>query len=154
MCQVSLVAKSLRTGIAKADSVQELKQRLYETPSDLDEYYKVMLDSIDPFYQADSSRMLLCCMTASDSLPLGVVSLLDSRHKMVFEEDKELGTLLHFDTYSNMQRRLSARCMDLLEVCGIPKFVEVRTAYRGTEFLSSNTHSVQHELIHQSSPKA
>ena len=109
----------MRAGIANADSIPELEQRLHETPSDLDGYYKAMLDSIDPFYQADASRMLLCCMVAPDLLPLGVVSLLDHRHKLVLKEERHTGALLEFDSYSDMQRRLSARCLDLLEICDI-----------------------------------
>ena len=68
---VYLVVKSVSRGITNADTPADLLRRVQEMPPDLEPYFESMLDSIEPYYRNESSRMLLACISAVDPIPLG-----------------------------------------------------------------------------------
>ena len=68
---VFLVVRSLVRGLSNADSVSVLKKRLMDMPKDLEQYFQSMLDSVEPVYREDSSRMLLSCIESAIPIPLG-----------------------------------------------------------------------------------
>ncbi|KAK4222132.1 hypothetical protein QBC38DRAFT_100666 [Podospora fimiseda] len=60
---VSLVAKSLLSGIRDGDTVSELRVRLDELPSDLKELYQHMLDRIPPNYSQQAGEIFQIVVT-------------------------------------------------------------------------------------------
>jgi hypothetical protein len=66
---VTLVVKSLLSGLTQHDDLEELKRRLHTLPSDLREFFGRMLDSIDDDYKLYASRVLFLALRATP-LPL------------------------------------------------------------------------------------
>jgi hypothetical protein len=66
---VTLVVKSLLSGLTQHDDLEELKRRLQTLPSDLREFFARMLDSIDDEYKLYASRILFLALHATP-LPL------------------------------------------------------------------------------------
>ncbi|GJC78838.1 hypothetical protein ColLi_01676 [Colletotrichum liriopes] len=67
---VSLVVKSLLRGLDNSDDLEILQQRLSEFPSDLDQFFQRMLDTIDPVYKDNASMVFSILLLANSSLPL------------------------------------------------------------------------------------
>jgi hypothetical protein len=65
---VDLITKSLLEGLANEDRVADLERRLEELPGDLEELYKKMFDSIEPFYRHKASRYLQIARAAAGKL--------------------------------------------------------------------------------------
>ncbi|KAI8950152.1 hypothetical protein F4801DRAFT_579768 [Xylaria longipes] len=55
---VRLVTESLAEGLTNGDNIGDLKARLNDHPSDLQDLYRTMLYRIDPRYKAQTSRLL------------------------------------------------------------------------------------------------
>lgn len=55
---VFLVTRSLERGLNEGDSIKILQRRLAEMPSDLEMFFKSMLDRLDKFYRSETSQVL------------------------------------------------------------------------------------------------
>lgn len=55
---VFLVTRSLERGLNEGDSTKVLHRRLEEMPSDLEMFFKAMLDRLDKFYRSETSQVL------------------------------------------------------------------------------------------------
>ena len=121
---VALVVRSLARGLTNSDSVEDLDRRLQELPDDLDQFFTVMIRSIDKTYHEDSASLLLCCTiswrrevgTSFESLLLGLACLLDTRYNFALDAHGAVEKYLRMDKVEDMKRRISARSADLLEV--------------------------------------
>lgn len=69
---VYLVTRSLLRGLQHFDDIPILRKRLAEFPTELEEYFKAMLDSIDPVYWAQTSHLLSMLTYSRAPLPLRV----------------------------------------------------------------------------------
>lgn len=66
---VTLVVKSLLSGLTQHDDLDELTRRLHTLPTDLREFFRRMLDAIDEDYKLFASRILFLALR-STPLPL------------------------------------------------------------------------------------
>jgi hypothetical protein len=117
---VILVVKSLLNGFTYGDRISDLQRRLDALPRDLEDFFKHMLESVDPFYQKQSSQTFLLAINFPEALPLMIYSIID-------DIDEDLSTFtspsLHQLNESEirlklgqMTRRLDGRSRGLLEV--------------------------------------
>lgn len=115
---VFLVVHSLRRGLTNADTVPELQDRLRILPTDLEEYFQHMLDSVEKVYHRQSARLFLMRLAAPATLTMMTVSYFD-------KEDPDFGLAPEVEAPSPTEvkdkqrrtlRRVKARCTDLLEI--------------------------------------
>lgn len=119
---VHLVVRSLKEGLTNGDSLVLLNVRLQRLPSDLEQFFKLMVESIESVYHGHMSRTFQTALEAPGPLTLMTYSFMDdildgspigrSATSLVRPmDDYELGT-----RHSQMKRRLNGRCRGLLEV--------------------------------------
>ncbi|KAH8808676.1 hypothetical protein F5884DRAFT_379423 [Xylogone sp. PMI_703] len=126
---VFLVTKLLRDGLTNHDSFQDLRRRLDTIPTDLGEFFKHMLNSVDTFYHEKMVHTLRIALAAKKPLECIIYGF----HELEYENedyaisqpiglDKELFESL---TYP-VPRQIESRTKGLLEV----KFNEVHFLHR------------------------
>ncbi|RSL41780.1 hypothetical protein CEP53_012557 [Fusarium sp. AF-6] len=146
---VFLVTRLLRDGLTNYDTLSDLHKRLDLLPSDLEPFFRHMMDSVEPFYHEKMSEMLQMAVKAGKPLPFAVCYFHDQEYEDSNYALKEPITLWGPEMLENIRnivtRRLSARCMGLLEVNGDKIEFLHRTVYdfllsRDMErFLETNT---------------
>ncbi|KAM0437909.1 hypothetical protein ACHAPT_002274 [Fusarium lateritium] len=67
---VFLVVRSLLKGLSNGDSMHDLQERLEELPSDLESYFRLMLDDIDTVYRRRTAKVFKSLVHAESSLPV------------------------------------------------------------------------------------
>ncbi|KAK3314400.1 hypothetical protein B0H66DRAFT_568374, partial [Apodospora peruviana] len=67
---VFLVVRSLIKGLANGDEFRDLQRRVGELPSDLEEYFRLMLDNIDSVYRRRTARVFKSLVHTDASLPI------------------------------------------------------------------------------------
>ncbi|KAH8763193.1 hypothetical protein F5883DRAFT_377791, partial [Diaporthe sp. PMI_573] len=77
---VVLVTKEIREGLSNYDSLEDLYRRVEGFPSDLGEFFKHILESIDPFYHAKMSTSLQLCLAAAQPLQLPIYHFHEREH--------------------------------------------------------------------------
>ena len=120
---VALVVRSLLAGFQNADKLSDLRRRLAEFPPDLDEYFKFILHSLDPFYRAQASKGFHAALSAHSPLTVNHFWYLDLE-----EDDPEYAISKKFPGERSqadeaaramtIERRVNARYKGLLEVNG------------------------------------
>lgn len=118
---VFLVVKSLLRGLQGRDGFEELERRLNELPQDLDEFFRHMLDRIEPIYRDYMAKtLLLAVKSKSFAFPQEAVYYLLSEDKDPdFALGAEIGELTEHQRREIEQQsrwRLSKWCKDLLEI--------------------------------------
>ena len=113
---VFLVTRELRDGLTEYDSLLDLHKRLRNIPSDLEKFFKQILDSVDPFYHDKMASTLQISLTACELVgpaPVAIYSFHDLEY-----EDEEYALKRPVRTWDDLQtvRRLNGRCRGLLEV--------------------------------------
>ncbi|KAL2687254.1 hypothetical protein Neosp_004807 [[Neocosmospora] mangrovei] len=146
---VFLVTRLLRDGLTNCDTLGDLHRRLDLLPSDLEPFFRHMMDSVEPFYHEKMSEMLQMAVKAGKPLPFAVCYFHDQEYEDISYALGEPITLWEPEMLNKIHnivmRRLSARCMGLLEVNGGKIEFLHRTVYdflssRGMErFLETNT---------------
>jgi hypothetical protein len=117
---VVLVTKEIREGLSNYDSLEDLYRRVEGFPSDLGEFFKHILESIDPFYHAKMSTALQLCLAAEEPLQLPIYHFHEQEHAdsdyalklpilQLTEEAAE-------ERCKVMEKRLKGWCKGLLEV--------------------------------------
>ncbi|KAE9375911.1 hypothetical protein N431DRAFT_481115 [Stipitochalara longipes BDJ] len=137
---VTLVVKSLLSGLGKRDGIADLQRRLRLLPSDLEDLYHHMLTRIEPFYQHKASQIFQIfqthwkIMNGIDQVeggpgfnflidePLTVMALSfavdDDPHLPIRCEIEPLSFQAILSRCNIMSDRLKVRCAGLLEVQG------------------------------------
>ena len=116
---VFLVVRSLLSGLTDGNSITDLQQRVFDLPEDLEEFFKLMIHNIEPFYRAQTAHILLTAIQAGRTQPLFVYSFLED---IIKDPDFALGEIQPItDTqvlpmFREYCMYLNARCKDLLEV--------------------------------------
>ncbi|KAI7779269.1 hypothetical protein LA080_001032 [Diaporthe eres] len=114
---VFLVTRLLRVGMSNNDRLTDLLRRLDSFPSDLEAFFKHMLQSVDPFYAPKMSTTLQITLNAKEQLSLSIYSF----HEDEFEDAEYSLNLavrpLERDTVQVAQR-INGWCNGLLEVQG------------------------------------
>ncbi|KAJ3578357.1 hypothetical protein NPX13_g2210 [Xylaria arbuscula] len=117
---VYLVTESLLNGASAADGFDDLQERLDAIPEDLEDYFKHMIQAIEPIYWEQTVRILQVTANAERPLPLLGYEFLDyERQNRNYALQLSLDNALSFnikETQNKTEIRLNARCRDLLEV--------------------------------------
>ena len=116
---VYLVVRSLRRGLVNCDTLDELHARLHTIPTDLEEYFRKMLDSKEKMYHKQAARIYQMCISASgDVVPLTILSFFDrSDSNFCLAEEMNVWSPEEIRQIRMRTRtRVMARCTDLLEV--------------------------------------
>ncbi|EEU39283.1 uncharacterized protein NECHADRAFT_82115 [Fusarium vanettenii 77-13-4] len=119
---VFLVTRLLREGMTNYDTFFELQDRLKSVPIDLENFFKAMLDSVEPFYHPKMAGTLQLAITAREPLPITIYSFHDlgyERPNYAMDEQVEMWSAEDEQKFqAPFSRRLAARCKELLEVQG------------------------------------
>jgi hypothetical protein len=114
---VSLVTKSLLTGLTNADRVVDLQQRLEELPGDLEELYYKMFNSIEPFYRAHASQYFQIALAATGQLSALAFFFADEDPRFALEPTTNpLSDSQRQDRYEIIKTRLAGCCKGFLEI--------------------------------------
>ncbi|OBT75676.1 hypothetical protein VF21_05181 [Pseudogymnoascus sp. 05NY08] len=114
---VYLVVDSLLQGLDNADRVSDLQRRLELIPSDLEELFDKMLNSLEPFYFSHACQLIQIVRASQEPLTLlalsfadedGPLSAIQAKIKPFSEEQK-------LERVEMIRRRLKSRCKGLIE---------------------------------------
>lgn len=114
---VFLVTRLLRVGMSNNDSLMDLLRRLDSFPSDLEAFFKHMLQSVDPFYAPKMSTTLQIALAAKEPLSLDIYSF----HEDEFEDAEYSLKLAVRPLQRNtvqIAQRINGWCNGLLEIQG------------------------------------
>jgi len=117
---VFLVVRSLIEGLSYADTIPVLQMRLRRLPSDLEQYFRHMLETVDDIYQEQRAQTFQVALSAVEPFSVMTYWFLDG-----LEENPQLAlkakirTTDESEIYTSqrtIQKRLDARSKGLLEV--------------------------------------
>lgn len=130
---VRLVVRDLLKGLRDGERIRDLEQRLDRIPSDLDEFFELMLGSIEPDYQEEASTLLQIMLHTGECSVRKKMNLLDLSYieqgvpsfacvPDFTPRSIEKSGLESFRTVLDFaKRRVNSRCMGLLESSGCRK---------------------------------
>lgn len=129
---VFLVVRSLLEGLTNEDTIRTLQKRLRALPSDLWEFFKHMLDSVEDIYQTQVARTFQISLVAAEPVYTLAYSFIDD-----LEDDPNFTLKMKIQLWhskftktskmknsdiaareAQMQKRITARSKGLLEVQG------------------------------------
>ncbi|KAJ8124595.1 hypothetical protein O1611_g9046 [Lasiodiplodia mahajangana] len=155
---VRLVTESLLEGLTNYDTISDLKKRLNELPSDLEDLYRTILSRIDSIYKSQSARLISFvyyihgrpCMEKLTLLDLWFAANADD--EMVYKtEVKALEDEDVQERIREIEMQLKSRCRGLIET--VPTNIysysngpPVSVAYD----LSTREHRTTARFIHRS----
>ncbi|KAI1409313.1 hypothetical protein F5Y13DRAFT_94779 [Hypoxylon sp. FL1857] len=115
---VYLAVRSLKQGLTNADTVSTLQRRLRQLPTDLQQYFNLILQSVDDVYWEDTTKVFQMAASAVHLLPIGVLSVLDEEDDdFCLNAKVQSMSLLDYEKKVRvLEKRLNARCKGLLEV--------------------------------------
>ncbi|CAI7584128.1 unnamed protein product [Penicillium glandicola] len=116
---VYLVVRSLQRGLENEDRLPDLQRRLQALPTDLEEYFRHMLDNIDPLYKVEAAKCFDIALQSRRALTLLTFSFLDEENPVNMTLASPIKPLKSTEIKSRhraMAKRLNARCQDLLEI--------------------------------------
>lgn len=117
---VFLVTTQLRNGLTEYDSLSDMRRRLEIIPTDLEMFFKQILESVEPFYHEKMATTLQIALAARQPAPAAIYKFHDEEY-----EDEEYALKLPLQALASKQatsirvqiaRRLNGRCRGLLEV--------------------------------------
>lgn len=117
---VILVVRSLVEGLRNQDRLSQLEARLRHFPSDMEEFFGHMFNSIDPIYRSHTSHMFQVALEWERPLPASLYWILDE-----MEDDPDLPFTMpnipstvpqRVKQTEEIKRRINGRCKGLLEV--------------------------------------
>ncbi|OAL48075.1 hypothetical protein IQ07DRAFT_514633, partial [Pyrenochaeta sp. DS3sAY3a] len=74
---VFLVVRSLLDGLTNGDTLYLLQRRIKRIPTDLRQFFRYILDSLDPIYDGHVAHSFLVTLDSTEELPLLLFSYLD-----------------------------------------------------------------------------
>lgn len=129
---VYLVVLLVKKGLVNEDRLVDLKRRVSAYPADLNDFFKHIMDSLDPCYQAQIATGFSVALAARE--PLSIVSFwyldeleLDSNVAIAKKIDEPSVKSNRLDTFwrdevRKMEARLNGRFKGLLEIVKMPKW--------------------------------
>ncbi|KAI0968993.1 hypothetical protein F4678DRAFT_440604 [Xylaria arbuscula] len=133
---VTLVVRLLREGLTNDDSVFDLQKRLSSLPSDLEEFFRHIIRTVDPFYNHRMAATLSLALEAREPLCLEIYSFHDRENddneNYALKDPTDLMTtdLTALNKlFSTVSRRINGRCKGLLERNGDRMEFLHRTVY-------------------------
>ena len=115
-----LVTRQLRNGLTEYDSFADMRRRLENIPTDLEMFFKQILDSVEPFYHEKMATTLQIALAAREPAPAAIYKFHDEEY-----EDEEYALKLPLQPFdrekaasirAQITRRLNGRCRGLLEL--------------------------------------
>ncbi|CAM1508970.1 Fc.00g027090.m01.CDS01 [Cosmosporella sp. VM-42] len=107
---VYLVTQSLLRGLQRHDDISILRRRLEEFPTELEEYFKAMLSTIDSVYWSETSQVFSMLSCSKSPLPLRLLTAYNKHHDIVDKFDSHTGESIrqaqHIDAF--LEDRFSA----------------------------------------------
>lgn len=117
---VHLVTTMLYDGLTNDDSVADLWRRLESIPTDLSQFFRHILEAVEPFYHQKMAGALLMTLAAPGPLPVEVYCFHDMEYtdiKFALKQPiRPMGKNEMQTLRDPMARRLNAWCKGLLEV--------------------------------------
>ncbi|KAI1364801.1 hypothetical protein F5Y08DRAFT_353284 [Xylaria arbuscula] len=117
---VCLVGKSLHQGLFDGDTIRDLKRRLESLPSDLESFFRHIINQVDNLYHRKMAQLLLTAATARQSLDLRFYQTQEYEEE---DADYALNRSVEEDIEDprgwiteSCRRRINARCGGLLEI--------------------------------------
>ena len=116
---VFLVVRSLLSGLTDGNSFTELQQRVNDFPEALEDYFKLILSNIEPFYRAQTAHIFLTAIQATRPQSIVVYAFLED---VIRDPDFALGDVQFITDdriilmLEEQRKYLNARCKDLLEI--------------------------------------
>ncbi|PVI03076.1 hypothetical protein DM02DRAFT_698828, partial [Periconia macrospinosa] len=119
---VYLVMLSLCDGLINGDDVRLLQDRLNLIPSDLETFFRLILDSVDVVYKVKMAETFQVIMESSEPLTLITLSFLDQRDLEARLRDpvSAMDNYDIFDRHNKTRRRINGRYKGLLEITHVP----------------------------------
>lgn len=117
---VFLVVRSLMQGLTNADRITDLERRLQSLPSDLEAYFRHMLQNIEEFYVQQTVQTFHIALQAVEPLNLMTYAMMDELEenpRYAIELPVEQMTVADIESRcQDMKLRINARCKDLLQI--------------------------------------
>ncbi|VUC28681.1 unnamed protein product [Clonostachys rosea] len=118
---VFIVTKLLREGLTNHDSFADLRRRLESFPSDLEPFFRQIIESVEPFYRRKMAESLQIALAAKEPLDALVYSFYDDHaensdfvfHVAEFEDQAQEDDLNY--RRETIIKRLNGWCRCLLE---------------------------------------
>ena len=138
---VFLVTRSLLEGLTNSDRIQDLQQRVNETPTDLQDYFKTILFSTENRYRIQTARIFTIAVNAIAELPLMAYWVADQENPnyMIQLPVETPPERVLTSRLANMERRLKSLSKGLLET---RKKVETYIADSDLDSSPSNYHDL------------
>jgi ABC-type cobalamin/Fe3+-siderophores transport system ATPase subunit len=127
---VYLVIRSLLRGLANGDEMKDLHRRLNELPTELEKYFELMLDTIEPIYRRQTAHIFRVMLSALHNLPIVSFHFLSHAQSGSFSQPwspETIGKII-----DQQRRQLSGSCKDLLYITGDAEddpFSDVRVGF-------------------------
>ncbi|KAM7222960.1 hypothetical protein V8F06_001516 [Rhypophila decipiens] len=117
---VVLVTKELREGMNNYDTLSDLWRRLDNIPEDLEQFFKAILGSVEPFYHNKTAGTLQIALSAKGPLAVEVYCLHDLEYEDARYALSDQGGAWDEETWEEFKRpflrRINSRCKGLLEI--------------------------------------
>jgi hypothetical protein len=113
---VFLVVRSLLDGLTSSDRIKDLRDRLNETPKDLQDYFRTILFSTENRYRKQTARIFAVAVNTELELPLMAYWIIGQEDpKYVFNCPAQIIAMDDLDSrIENMRRRLKVLSKGLL----------------------------------------
>ncbi|KAK4443552.1 hypothetical protein QBC34DRAFT_477084 [Podospora aff. communis PSN243] len=117
---VFLVVRSFQEGLSNGDSIDDLRRRLRELPTDLNQYFeRIVLSDVSEFYRGFSAEMFSIALTSPEPLPLMTYWFMaegrdDPQHAIKMQINPLSMPQIN-KRLEDAKRRLKACCKGLLE---------------------------------------
>ena len=115
---VTLVVKSLLTGLRNADRISHLQRRLRDFPESLEKYFGHILGSVEKYYRTETAQAFTFALEAAEPLSLLTYLFLDEDDidAVLISSDYVLTPENIRSRQEDTRRRLNGRCKGLLEI--------------------------------------
>ena len=138
---VHLVVTELQKRLSRGDGLKALEGELNRFPSNLDEYFQHMLDTMDVFYQQKTAQLFRLCIRARQPLALAAFSVLDRDDSLagLFNDGKDLDKQEIADLQTRLRKQIEDHGPELLEVVNKGNYAHVQFTHRTVrDFLTHN----------------
>ena len=138
---VYLVMTQLQKQLRNGGDLDTMQSSLDKFPSDLDDYFRHMFDTIDIFQQRETAQIFRVCIRARQPLALIAFSVLDPDNPVTrrLEGDRSVEKGDIDKIQKKMHEQINLRGPDLLEIIQDGKYLHVTFTHRSVrEFLTHN----------------
>jgi len=117
---VYLVVRSLIRGLINSDRIEDLHRRLNELPTELEKYFELMLDNIEPTYRRQTARVFRVMLNSQFTLP--IIAFHFVNEESANENSESLASIHSWSpeeierVLDQQKRQLNASCKDLLHI--------------------------------------